>query len=199
MTIAQSGRSDWWAGQRPACACSLKWQLLDRRETREVNKNPHYQGMCFVSLIASHLHCIYFMHEQPSDLEMGLIKSFQWKGKIALKTLPRCSCVQFRKITLGQRGVCQFNNGKGLGLWQLGIWTCWRDSGELAEAETFRPQPSPPSHQSWWLKLEIQTHWNSKVVSKNLLSFQIDCNKYPDLADEEDLCVLLVQTGNPGS
>lgn len=61
------------------------------------------------------------------------------------------------------------------------------------------PEPTPPNHQSWWLKLEIKTHCNSKVVSKNLLSFQIDCNKYLDLADEEGLCVPLVQTGNIGS
>lgn len=32
-----------------------------------------------------------------------------------LKTLPRCSCIQFRKITLGHIRVGQFNNGKGLG------------------------------------------------------------------------------------
>ena len=74
-----------------------------------------------MSLIASHLPCMYFMHEQLSDLEMGWIKSFQQKkkkkkGKIALKTLPRCSCIQFGKITLGQIRVGQFNNGERLKL-----------------------------------------------------------------------------------
>ena len=34
-----------------------------------------------MSLIASHLPCMYFMHEQLSDLEMGWIKSFQQKKK----------------------------------------------------------------------------------------------------------------------
>lgn len=65
------------------------------------------------------------------------------KGKIALKTLPRCSCIQFRKITLGQIRVGQFNNGERLKLWQSRIWTCWCDNGELAGVETFHPQPSP--------------------------------------------------------
>lgn len=86
---------------------------FSRKASVEVTKTPHYQGLCFVSLIASHQHCLYFMHEQLSDLEMGLVKSFQEKGKIALKTLPRCSCIQFRKITLGQMRVGQFNNGRG--------------------------------------------------------------------------------------
>ena len=44
------------------------------------------------------------------------VKKKKKKGKIALKTLPRCSCIQFGKITLGQIRVGQFNNGERLKL-----------------------------------------------------------------------------------
>lgn len=123
--------------------------------------------MCFVSLIASHLHCIYFMHEQLSDLEMGLIKSFQSKGKITLKTLPRCSCIQFRKITLGQIRVGQFNNGKGLGCDNVGsgcvdvTMESWQRLGHSTLSQV--PQAINLSGESWRSKHMEIAKWSQKI------------------------------------
>jgi len=123
---------------------------------------PNLDIYCHLSEMIIHflrLLCYFNVFCEPNCLSSALYVFYAWttfwfrdgmdkklsvkKGKIALKTLPRCSCIQFRKITLGQIRVGQFNNGERLKLWQSRIWTCWCDNRELAGVETFHPQPSP--------------------------------------------------------
>lgn len=89
MTMRAAGEIRLTAGRAPSLRVQPSMMVVKQEDSREVNKNPHYQGMCVVSVIASHLHCIYFMHEQLSDLEMRLIKELSVKKeKWPLKPYP---------------------------------------------------------------------------------------------------------------
>lgn len=105
----------WASWSLSAAGCSLKWWLLNRRPIREVNKNSSLPRnvLCLPNCPSSALYIFYAW--TTFWFRDGVDKSFQSKGEIMLKTLPRCSCIQFRKITLGHVRVGQFNNGKGLG------------------------------------------------------------------------------------